>query len=786
LKRRAPRLPLSAGPIFYDPSGRRWRRILNSFLALLMVGALSLVWILPGTTAPLWKAETNQSQDYPRQLLNSGDLEDIPWLGQDVGFAIDRIALVERTGGKVFLKDPFSTTMFRQVTSQDELDLIGNHPYVLDSYGEPADHTLMLTFDDGPDPTFTPQVLDLLSREHVPATFFTLGDNIVKNPDVFKRLIREGHMVGNHTMSHINFWDHDDAFNREQIIGTDRVMRATDGYGSRLFRIPTGDPENNALALLQAQQLGYMHINMDLDTRDWDHSPGAAIATPSLDGKGHIVLVHDGGGDRSATIEMLKAFIPQAKAQGYKFTTVQPLLPKEFVPEHSVGATVDDHLTLATFTSTLVTPNVLIGWLFWFGVGSLTLLTFLYVVLALISNRRQKKRAWESIPDADWPFVSVVLPVYNEEPVVSRTLDALRASDYTNFEVVAINDGSTDGTAAVLNDYAKDWAQLRVIHQPNAGKSAASNNGITNSLGEVVITLDGDTLFEKQTIKAFARHFVAQPNGPKAKPIGAVAGHVKVGNRRNILTAWQSLEYLSGICVTRMAEGLMGAISICPGACAAWRREALVQAGGYSHDTLAEDADLTLSLQRLGYSIVQENEAVAWTEAPMTVRGLFKQRLRWTYGNIQTLYKHRGMLLNPRYGALGMLTMPYALLSVLVPLVFMPMTLIVAAVSLSKGEWQAITAFAVFVALTHMIISLVAVRMVREDPRHLLMVPIYRLIYEPLRAYVLVGSLIQALRGRAVGWYKPERTNTVTAPASTADTAQEEVDSSRQPETVVH
>ncbi|WP_442863603.1 bifunctional polysaccharide deacetylase/glycosyltransferase family 2 protein [Arthrobacter sp. FW305-BF8] len=749
----------------------------------MVVGALSLVWILPGATAPLWKAETNQSQDYPRQLLNSGDLEDIPWLGQDVGFAIDRIALVQRTGGKVFLKDPFSTTIFRQVTSQDELDLIGNRPYVLDSYGEPADHTLMLTFDDGPDPTFTPQVLDLLSREHVPATFFTLGDNIVKNPDVFKRLIREGHMVGNHTMSHINFWDHDDAFNREQIIGTDRVMRATDGYGSRLFRIPTGDPENNALALLQAQQLGYMHINMDLDTRDWDHPPGEAIATPSLDGKGHIVLVHDGGGDRSSTIEMLKAFIPQAKAQGYKFTTVQPLLPQEYVPERSVGATVDDHLTLATFTSTLVTPNVLIGWLFWFGVGSLTLLTFLYVVLALISNRRMKKRSWDTVPESDWPSVSVVLPVYNEEPVVAKTLDALRASDYVNFEVVAVNDGSTDGTAEVLNGYAKNWTQLRVIHQPNAGKSAASNNGITNSLGEVVVTLDGDTLFEKQTIKAFARHFVAQSKG---KPVGAVAGHVKVGNRRNILTAWQSLEYLSGICVTRMAEGLMGAISICPGACAAWRREALVQAGGYSHDTLAEDADLTLSLQRLGYSIVQENEAVAWTEAPMTVRGLFKQRLRWTYGNIQTLYKHRGMLLNPRYGALGLLTMPYALLSVLVPLVFMPMTLIVAAVSLSKGEWQAIAVFAVFVAATHMIISLVAVIMVREDPRHLFIVPIYRLIYEPLRAYVLVGSLLQALRGRAVGWYKPERTNTVNAPASTADTAEEEVDSSQQPQEVVH
>ena len=504
---------------------------------------------------------------------------------------------------------------------------------------------------------------------------------------------------------------------------------------------------------------------MDLDTRDWDRPPGVPIQPPQLDGKGHIVLVHDGGGDRSATIEMLKTFIPQAKAQGYTFSTVQPLLPSEYVPRADARATVADNATLAALTTYLVTPNVVLNWLFWFGIASLTILTFLYVVLALINNHRQKKRLWSVIEEKDWPFVSVVLPVFNEELVVTKTLDALRASDYPRMEVVAINDGSTDGTLAVLSDYARTWPQLRVIDQPNGGKSAASNNGIAQSRGEVVVTLDGDTLFEPQTIKMFARHFCAPRNGKK---VGAVAGHVKVGNRRNLLTAWQSLEYLSGICVTRMAEGLMGAISIVPGACAAWRREALLQAGGYSHDTLAEDADLTLSLQRLGYSIVQENLAVAWTEAPMTVRGLFKQRLRWTFGNIQTLFKHRSMLFNPRYGALGMLTMPYALISVLVPLIFMPLTVVVAATSLARGEWQAVAIFSLFVAATHMLISIVAVLMVHESPVHLLIVPIYRLIYEPLRAYVVFGSAIQAIRGTAVGWYKPERTNSVALPAAAA------------------
>jgi biofilm PGA synthesis N-glycosyltransferase PgaC len=754
--------PLSLKPpVFFDPSGKRWRKILVALMASVLLMVLTIVSILPAASAPLWKGEEHQSTEYPRQLLSTADLQNIPRIGPEGGFAFDRIALIERIDGKVLLKDPFSSTIWREAT-EDEIELIGDSPYAMETFGKPADRTLMLTFDDGPDPRNTPEILDLLSREGVPATFFTVGDNVVKYPDIFRRMTREGHMVGNHTMSHIDFWAHDDLFNRQQIIGADRVMRASDNYATRLFRIPTGDPGNNSLALLQSQQLGFLHINMDFDTRDWSYAPGVPIKTQELDGQGHIVLVHDGGGDRSATLEMLKSFIPMAKAQGYTFTTVAPILPPEFVPQNNVKSAVEDNVTLAAMTTYLVTPNVLLTWLFWFGVGSLTILTFLYVILAVINNRRQKRRLWPDIKEEDWPFVSVVLPVFNEELVVAKTLDALRASDYPRMEVVAINDGSTDGTLAVLTEYAKSWPQLRVIDQPNGGKSAASNHGIKQSRGEIVITLDGDTLFEPQTIKMFARHFLEPRNG---KIVGAVAGLVKVGNRRNILTAWQGLEYLSGICVTRMAEGLMGAISIVPGACAAWRRDALVKAGGYSHDTLAEDADLTLSLQQLGYSIVQENSAVAWTEAPMTVRGLFRQRLRWTYGNIQTLYKHRAMLFNPRFGALGLLTMPYALISVLVPLVFMPLTVAVAVASLARGEWQAVALFSLFVVATHMLISIVAIVMVGESPTHLLVVPIYRLIYEPLRAYVLFGSLILALRGTAVGWYRPERTNSVLMPA---------------------
>lgn len=762
----SPHLPAVQPPVFFDVTGTRWHRILNAFLASTLALGLVLGVVLPAVTAPLQHAPLNQTPDYPRQLLAQQDLKDIPRVGYDQGNEIfHRIALVERRDGIDYLKDPFSNQVWREATAE-EAATIGNKPYALEAYGLPPDRTLMLTFDDGPDTRFTPEILDLLSHEGVPATFFVVGQNVVESPDIIRRMIREGHMVGNHTMSHIDFWAHDDAFNRQEIIGEDRVLRAVDNYASRLFRIPTGNPENNTLALLQSQQLGYLDVNMDLDTRDWEYKPGTPIPAPELDGLGHVMLVHDGGGDRTATIEMLKKFIPKAKAQGYRFTTLEPMLPAAFVPQHSVTPGFQDSLTFGALTAYLVTPNVVLTWLFWFGVGSLTILTFLFVLLALISNFKQRKRKWDPPGSTDWPFVSVVLPVFNEEPVVRKTLDALRASDYAHFEVVAVDDGSTDGTLEVLSSYAEKWPQLRVYTQANSGKPAASNYGIAQSKGEVIVTLDGDTLFEPRTVRMLARHFVA-PSG--TKEIGAVAGHVKVGNRRNLVAAWQSLEYLSGICVTRMAEGLMGAISIVPGACAAWRREALVKAGGYSDATLAEDADLTLSLQQLGYSIVQENNAVAWTEAPLTIRGLFKQRLRWTYGNIQTLYKHRSMLFNPKFGALGLLTMPYALISVLVPLIFMPLTVGVAVLSLARGEWQAIALFSAFVMATHMVISVVAVLMVHESPSHLLIVPIYRLIYEPLRAYVVFGAALRALRGSAVGWYKPQRTNSAVLPSSITD-----------------
>lgn len=767
LKSRTAPIP---GPVFYDGSGKRWHHVIETACVITLVITAILFWVVPKAVDPLWKASFSQGRGFPRQFLSNIKDNDIPVIGEvgdNFEGVLSRIVRIDVHDGITNLTDPFTGEVYRQATD-DEKETIGNKPYAVEHFGKVPDRQLILTFDDGPDSAYTPEILDILGREHVPATFFVIGANIIKNIDILQRAIREGHIIANHTLFHINFDQHGDIRNREELIGNDRIIRAAADYSTRVFRMPYGDPDHNALAVLQAQQLGYIHVDADLDTRDWSYSPGVEIPVPPLDGRGHVVLLHDGGGDREATVHLVEKLIKEAKQQGYTFSTVAPLLPEKYTPKKEINPTIADHATLYAFQAVWVIPGRVLGWLFWIGVGSLSTISLMYLFLALINHRRQRKYQSEHILDTKLPHASVVLAAYNEGKVIERTLDALRASDYpqSKLEVIVVNDGSKDNTGAVLEEYAKKWPQLNAIHQDNRGKSAAINNGIAQAKQEsgIIVTLDGDTLFEPQTIRLLVRHFMRSYH---RKQVGAVAGHIKVGNRRNILTAWQSLEYISGICVNRLAEGAINAIAIVPGACSAWSRRALEEIGGLSEDTLAEDADATLQMHRLGYKVLQENTAVAYTEAPESIRTLAKQRLRWTYGNIQVLWKHRSMLLRPKYGLLGMVSLPYALLSLVIPLVFLPPTVVIAAMSLASGNWVSVALFAAFVMALHLVTSTVAIIVARERAWHLLIVPVYRLIYEPLRAYLLYASLIRILKGKAMGWNKLERLNSAVLHTTT-------------------
>ncbi len=758
-------------PVFYDRTGKRIYYFAATVLVTVFVCAVLPVRAVPMAFDPLWVVPTNGNSDYPRHLLSSVAGQKIPVLGDEDTEVFTRVVRLAREGPQRNLVDPFTNEIYR-VATEDDLDRLGGSEYAIDHFGRPADRQLMLTFDDGPDAQFTNRILDILSRNHITATFFVLGSNVIKHPEVFERIVREGHMVGNHTTFHIDFDQHSDFRNRTELIATDRIMRAEADYESRIFRIPNGDPDNNALAVLQSQQLGYLEVDQDVDTLDWKPAAGDELPVPNLDGRGHVVLMHDGGGDRTGSIGLLEKLISEAKKQAYTFSTLEPLLPPQYVPVSDVKKSAADRATYLAMQLVERAPRAILGFLFWLGMGSLTVMSLLYLVLALICQYRQSRVKWPEFADGELPYVSVVLAAYNEEKVILRTLCQLRRSDYpqSRFEVVAVNDGSTDRTLSIMKHYAREWPALRVIDQGNSGKSSALNNGINNASAHstVIVTLDADTLFRITTIRMLARHFARNTDG---QPVGAVAGHVKVGNRRNVLTAWQSLEYISGICVTRMAERMLNAISIVPGACSAWSRKALQQIGGFCDDTMAEDCDATLCLQRRGYKILQENNAIADTEAPETIRALAKQRKRWTYGNLQALWKHRGMLFRPKYGILGCLSLPYAALSLLVPLLFMPLTFVAAGASLAAGNWHSIAWYAAFVAVLHMVISIAAVAMARERATHLLVVPIYRLIYEPLRAYLLYASTYRALKGTLVQWDKLERKNSVALSDESPHTA---------------
>ena len=209
--------------------------------------------------------------------------------------------------------------------------------------------------------------------------------------------------------------------------------------------------------------------------------------------------------------------------------------------------------------------------------------------------------------------VSVLIPAYNEEKVIALTVERILSSDYRNLEVLVIDDGSADHTAEVVRNRFADEKRVTLISIPNGGKANALNTALRQATGTVVVALDADTQFNADTISRLVRWF-ADPE------IGAVAGNAKVGNRINMITRWQALEYIVAQNLERRALSALDTLTVVPGAVGAWRREALLDMGGFPADTLAEDQDLTIAIQTAGYRVLFDTTAIAWTEAPATFR----------------------------------------------------------------------------------------------------------------------------------------------------------------------
>ncbi|MFB9322384.1 bifunctional polysaccharide deacetylase/glycosyltransferase family 2 protein [Cryptosporangium minutisporangium] len=636
-------------------------------------------------------------------------------------------------------------------------------------------NTIALTFDDGPDPTWTPKILDVLKKHDVDATFFLVGARITEDPSMTRRVHDEGNEVGIHTFTHadmstIGAWQR-----RLQYSATQMAVVGATGDTTSLLRFPYSSTaaaidDTYWPIITEAGSLNYVTVVADVDGEDWAR-PGVdeivENATPE-EGKGAVVLMHDAGGDRKQTVEALDVYIPKMKALGYTFTTLSEGI------DFGDGSTATVHRS-ATTSELLRGKAVLYGiWLahefvLWCAyllivVGVLTIARLLLMLLLtwrhLARQRRQRRRGGS--PPVTLP-VSVVVPAYNESAGIEAAVRSLVASEYVGrtadgapapVEVVVVDDGSTDGTANLVE--ALGLPGVRIIRVENGGKARALNIGAAATTHPIVVMVDGDTLFEPSSIGALAQPFADAG-------VGAVAGNVKVGNRRSLLGRWQHMEYVTGFAVDRRAYEIMRCMPTVPGAIGAFRREALEQVGGVSDDTLAEDTDLTMALSRAGWRVVYQDQARAWTETPATMSQLATQRYRWTYGTMQAMWKHRGAFFDRgpsgRFGRVGL---PFlALFGVVLPLlaplidVFLIYGLLFYDAALTVLGWLGMLA-------VQLVIAVIAFRLDKEPLRPLWAFPLQQIVYRQLMYVVLIQSVATALTGARLRWQKLRRTGDIS------------------------
>ena len=639
-----------------------------------------------------------------------------------------------------------------------------------------------LTFDDGPDADWTAKILDILKAKQAPATFFVIGENGLTERGLLKREIAEGHEVGSHTYTHPNLADASVNETTLELNSTQRLFQAFTGRSLRLFRAPYfGDAEPTTAdeinPVAQAQTLGYLSVGLHVDPGDWKRPGIDEIVNRTVEGveassperSGNIVLLHDSGGDRSQTVAALPLLIDQLRAKGYRFVTVSALAgiaPGTVNPPISSSDRVAAGADLGLFLF-MGWSMIALKWLFTVAITLGILRAVALSGLALVQARRESRTIFPEIDPA--AHVTVLIPAFNEERVIERAVRRVLDSRDVRVSVIVIDDGSKDRTSAVVNEAFADDPRVALLTLENGGKARALNRALALVESDILIALDADTQFEPTTIARLARWF-SDP------ALGAVAGNAKVGNRVNLVTCWQALEYITAQNLERRALARLDAMTVVPGAVGAWRVETLRAVGGYPHDTLAEDQDLTIAIQRAGWNVHYDQYAVAWTEAPETFRALAKQRFRWAFGTLQCLWKHGRLIREGQPRGLARIGLPQAilfqiLLASISPIIDLALIfslfetwLHVAAHGWAQTETdlgRMLTYWLIFTAID-LLAAIIAFALERRERWRLLWLLIpQRIGYRQIMYYVVLKALVQAIRGPSVGWGKLERSGRV-------------------------
>ena len=662
-------------------------------------------------------------------------------------------------------------------------------PYTITQYGYKP-RQIAITFDDGPDPTWTPKILKVLKQYNVKAAFLMIGEEAEDNVGVMKQVYDEGHEIGNHTFTHPDISEISTGQVDLQLNLTERLFAAKLGVNPVYFRPPYSidqEPDTNDQAAPVdhiENRLGYIILGDKIDTEDWNEHPrktpqeivksvfeqiDEAQTKPWM--KGSVILMHDGGGDRSATVAALPVLITALRDRGYQIVPVYQLLGKtrdEVMPPLKQNQRFEAFADSIAFFF-IAFFNHFVYYVFFIGDFLMSLRLVVIGVCAIIDRFRKRK----DFAAADYqPRVAVLIPAYNEEKVIARTVRSVMMSNYKNIRILVIDDGSSDATSQIVRDtYAKEIeaGKVTLLTKPNGGKAEALNYALQQTDEEIYVGIDADGVIAHDAISRLVCHF-ANPH------IGAVAGNAKVGNRVNLWTRWQALEYITSQNFERRALDLFDVVMVVPGAIGAWRTAAVKDGGGYHPDTVAEDADLTMNLLEQGYAVIYEDRALAFTEAPVNADGLARQRFRWSFGIMQAVYKHKGAIRNRR--AMGLFALPnIVIFQIILPLVS-PLIDFMFVFGLihyfvdkhyhpdttsTSDLYKLLTFFLTFL-LIDFAASALAFLLERKHPASkgdawlLVHIWLQRFTYRQLFSWVLIKTVKRAIDGKPFSWDKLERT----------------------------
>ncbi len=760
--------------------------VLNEMRAARALGLQTFaLWRLGQEDSSLWNVwDKPSSPDALRALSIVQPGHDINTEGEG---EIIRVTGLPKSGRRTVEIDTDEPDPRKKLIIDEHMDIYPS-TYTVQQYGYHPNE-VALSFDDGPDPKWTPRILDVLKRKGAHGTFMLIGDEAQQNIGLMQRIVREGNEIGNHTFTHPDISEISPRQLNFEVSLTERLFASKLGVQPLYFRPPYDideepDTDDQAAPIVRVQQDGLTVVGNKIDTNDWDErvrKTPEQIAQSVLDQlnrmktkpqfRGSVILLHDGGGDRSVTVAALPVLIDTLRAHGYSIVQVSALMGKttaEVMPRLTFWQRMRTLPDSAAFSALSIIFNFVVMVFF---VGDILMSARLILVgfLAVIDRLRRPHR--QASPGFN-PRVAVLVPSYNEEKVIVRTIRSVLNSDYENLHVIVIDDGSKDRTAEVAREaYAAEIAKgrVQVLTKANGGKAAALNYALDRIEEDIYVGIDADTVIAPDAISKLIPHF-------EDPGIGAVAGNAKVGNRVNLWTRWQALEYITSQNFERRALDLFNVVTVVPGAIGAWRTDAVKKAGCYPVNTVAEDADLTMSLLEQGLKVVYEDRSLAFTEAPIDAKGLMRQRFRWSFGTLQAVWKHRAAFV--RNKAMGLFALPNILIfQMLLPLVspFIDIMFVYGIIhyfidrhyhpeAASAANFQKLLVYFLAFLLIDFVTSAVAFSLERPHPANkgdgwlLFHIWLQRFSYRQLFSVVLFKTVKRAIDGKSFNWDKLERT----------------------------